>query len=64
MILLRNKRLMLDEMFQQNASKFVILLHWSTKIHVEIFLSFISFYYLIFSLMNALIYVDIDHDIH
>ena len=31
--LFRNKRFMLDEMFQQNASKFAILYYWNTETH-------------------------------
>ena len=52
---------MLDEMFQQNASKFAILLEYENpcsffRIKFQTTLSF--------ALMNALVYVDIVQGIH
>ena len=47
--------------FQQNASKFDIFLEYENpKLH---FPFFISYYFLFFPLMNALVYVDIDQGI-
>ena len=54
--LFRKKRFMLDEMFQQNASKFAIFLEYENP------RSFFHFSFratLVFLLMNALVYVDI-----
>ena len=59
--LFRNKRFMLDEMSQWNASKFAIF--YTYENWKLLFLFFVS-YYFIFSLMNALVYVDIDQGIH
>ena len=59
--LFRNKRFMLDEMFQWNASKFAILLEYENPC------SFFHFSFsetLYFYLMNTLVYVDIDQGIH
>ena len=59
--LFRNKRFMLDEMFQRNASKFAIFLEYENPC------SFFRFSFratLFFPLMNALVYVDIDQGIH
>ena len=55
--LFRNKRFMLDEMTWQNASKFAIFLEYENLPSIFRF-SFRAT--LIFSLMNALVYVDID----
>ena len=52
---------MLDEKFQQNASKFAILMEYENPC------SFFCFPFhatLGFYLMNALVYVDIDQGIH
>ena len=51
--LFRNKRFMLDEMFQRNASKFAIFLEYENPC------SFFHFVLLFFSLMNALVYIGI-----
>ena len=52
---------MLDEMFQQNASKFAIFLENENSHSLFRF----SFRATLFSpLMNALVYVDIDQGIH
>ena len=59
--LFRNKRFALNEMFQQNASKFAIFYVYENPY------SFFRFSFratLYFYLMNALIYVDIDQGIH
>ena len=59
--LFRKKRFMLDENFQQNASEFVIFyIHENPKL---LFL-FLFHATLFFSLMNALVYVNIDQGIH
>ena len=52
------KRFMLDETFQQNAFKFAV--YDNPKLLFPFFISC----NLIFSLMNALVYVDIDQGIH
>ena len=60
--LFRNKRFMLDEMFQQNASKFSILLEYKNpRSFIFVFFYFVLLY---FFLMNALVYVDIDQGLH
>ena len=59
--LFRNKRLVLDEKPPQNTSKFAILLEYENP---RSFFSFFISCYFIFSLMNALVYVDIDQGIH
>ena len=59
--LFRNKRFMLDEMTQWNASKFAIFLEYE-KPHS--FFPFLFCATLFFSLMNALVYVNIDQGIH
>ena len=52
---------MLDEMFQQNASKFAIFLEYENPRSLFHF----SFHAaLFFPLMNALVYVNIDQGIH
>ena len=59
--LFKNKRFMLDEIFQQNASKFAIILEYENPC------SFLSISFratLSFYLINALVYVDIDQGIH
>ena len=55
-----NERFMLDEMTRQNASKFSIF-HIYKKVNKFAF-SFRAT--LLFSLMNALVYLDIDRGIH
>ena len=55
--LFRNKRFMLDEMTLRNASKFAIF-------HIYKNSNLIFRATLLFSLMNALFYVDIDWDMH
>ena len=52
--LFRNKRFMLDEMFQKNASKFIILLEYE-NLHSCFLFYFIQVLYLPIFLMNALI---------
>ena len=59
--LFRKKRFMLDEMTWRNASKIVMFYMYKTP--KLLFPFFISCYF-IFSLMNALVYVDIDQGIH
>ena len=56
--LFRNKRFMLDKMFQQNASKFAILGIQKPSVFFHLMLH--TSYFILFSyLMNALVYVDI-----
>ena len=59
--LFRNKRFALNEMIQRNASKFAILLEYQNP-HTFFRISFHAT--LIFPLMNAMVYVDIDQGIH
>ena len=60
--LFRNKRFVLNEMFQQNTSKFAIFF-WNMKTHV-VFYRFSFGVTLFLPLMNALVYVNIDQGIH
>ena len=60
--LFRNKRFMLDEMFQRNASKFAIFLEYKNP--CSFFVFHFMLLYLFFPLINALVYVDIDQGIH
>ena len=57
--LFKNKRFLLDEMFQQNASKLAIILEYENPCSF-----FIIPCYFIFYPMKALVYVDIDQGIH
>ena len=60
--LLRKKRFMLDEMTQWNASKFAIFLEYENPPSIFRFSFHVN---LCFSLMNALVYVNIrDRGIH
>ena len=52
---------MLDEKFQQNTSKFAMFYLYENQ---KLIFPFFIWCYLIFSLMNALIYVDIDQGIY
>ena len=52
--LFRNKRFMVDEMFQRNDSKYLPYF-WNMKTQIVIFSFFISCYYFIFPLMIALV---------
>ena len=55
--LFRKKRFMLDEMTQRNTSKFAIFMEYENP---PSFFHFSFCATLFFSLMNALVYVDID----
>ena len=55
--LFKNKMFMLDEMTWRNASKFAIFLEYKNQ---HSFFSFFISCYLIFSLMNSLVYFNID----
>ena len=56
--LFRQKRFMLDEKFQRNASKFAII--YMYKNPKLLFPFFISCYFIFFPLMNVLVYFNID----
>ena len=59
--LFRKKRFMLDEKFQRNVSKFAIFYIYENP---KLFFLFFFFCYLIFPLMNVLVYVNKDQGIH
>ena len=52
---------MLDEMTKQNASKFALFLEYKKTTR---FFRFSFHATLFFPLINAVVYVDIDHNIH